>query len=167
MGLGYAEQQGICGGKQEDEKRDGIYPHGRRKLLASRQGLGHTCMGRGKDCRETTGGHSGALSAAVPGYGGVGVNNQDIKRDAGKPRLSLVPPELLEAVGAVRTYGVEKYGDAESWHKVEPERYRDALLRHLMAYIKQPEAIDKESGLPHLWHAACNMAFLIALGVWE
>ena len=42
------------------------------------------------------------------------------KFDSDKPRLDLVPPELIEAVGAVRTYGVQKYGDGESWKKVEP-----------------------------------------------
>lgn len=39
------------------------------------------------------------------------------KYDDGKPRLDLVPPELIEAVGAVRTYGVSKYGDSDSWKK--------------------------------------------------
>lgn len=85
------------------------------------------------------------------------------KFDNGKPRLALVPPELIEAVGAVRTYGVSKYGDSDSWKKVEPHRYKDALMRHLCAYIKDGNAVDAESGLPHLWHAACNVAFLIAL----
>lgn len=85
------------------------------------------------------------------------------KYDDGKPRLDLVPPELIEAVGAVRTYGAQKYGDSDSWKKVEPHRYAAALMRHLCKWLKDPEDIDEESGLPHLWHVGCNVAFLIAL----
>lgn len=88
--------------------------------------------------------------------------NYDIKQDKDKIRLELVPPSLMWAVGAIRTYGTQKYGDAECWRAVEPERYKGALLRHLMAYLGG-EAVDPESGYPHLWHAACNLAFLIEL----
>ena len=87
----------------------------------------------------------------------------ELKFDDNKPRLDLVPPELIEAVGKVRTYGVKKYGDSSSWKKVEPYRYRAALMRHICRYLKEPDGIDDESGLPHLWHIACNVAFLIAL----
>lgn len=85
------------------------------------------------------------------------------KHDQGKPRLALVPPGAIEAIGIVRTYGVNKYGEEESWRKVEPWRYRDALMRHVVAYLGDPHGVDKESGLPHLWHMACNIAFLIEL----
>ena len=37
----------------------------------------------------------------------------------------------------------------------------DALLRHLLLYLDDPLALDEESGLPHLEHAACNLAFLL------
>lgn len=85
------------------------------------------------------------------------------KADAGKPRLALVPPAIIEAVGAVRTFGTQKYGDPENWRQVEPARYRDALMRHLCAYLRNPAGVDVESGLPHLAHAACNVAFLLEL----
>ena len=87
----------------------------------------------------------------------------EYKADKGKPRLFLVPPSLIEAVGIVRTYGVQKYGEEQGWRKVEPWRYRDALIRHLVAYMREPQGTDEESGLPHLWHVACNVAFLIEL----
>lgn len=87
----------------------------------------------------------------------------NLKFDNNKPRLALAPPELIEAVGKIRTYGVKKYGDSESWRKVAPERYKDALMRHLCAYLRDPQGVDAESGMPHLWHLACNVAFLIAL----
>lgn len=85
------------------------------------------------------------------------------KFDKDKPRLDLVPPGIIEAVGYVRTYGVKKYGENTNWEKVEPERYRAALMRHLCEYLRDPESIDKESGYPHLWHMACNIAFLCEL----
>ncbi len=87
----------------------------------------------------------------------------EYKADKGKPRLFLVPPSIIEAVGVVRTYGVQKYGDEQSWRKVEPWRYRDAMMRHLVSYMRDPQGLDKESGLPHLWHVACNVAFLIEM----
>lgn len=85
------------------------------------------------------------------------------KYDEGKPRLDLVPPGIIEAVGAVRTYGLEKYRDPDNWRKVEPERYRAAMMRHICMYLRGPAGVDEESGLPHLWHIACNIAFLIEL----
>lgn len=91
--------------------------------------------------------------------------NQEAKRDAGKLRLSLVPTGIIEAVAKIRMYGVEKYGDPDNWRQVETERYQDALYRHIFAYAKGEE-LDAESGLPHLWHAACNIAFLIERESW-
>lgn len=91
------------------------------------------------------------------GYG------DNLKHDGGKPRLDLVPAELIEAVGAVRTYGVQKYGKEYSYREVEPKRYRAALMRHICSWLKNPHGKDEESGLPHIWHVACNVAFLIEL----
>lgn len=89
--------------------------------------------------------------------------NQDAKSDAGKVRPSLVPPSLIWAVAEVREYGTAKYHDPENWRQVEPQRYRDALFRHLLKYLDDPQSVDNESGLPHLWHVACNVAFLIEM----
>ena len=65
-------------------------------------------------------------------------NKQQAKADAGKPKLTLVPRKILFDIARVREYGNRKYGSSENWKQVEPER----------------------SGLPHLWHLACNIAFL-------
>lgn len=89
-------------------------------------------------------------------------NDQQAKADAGKPRPTLTPVSLIDAVTAVRMYGNAKYHDPENWRQVEPQRYRDALYRHWLAYLKG-EKCDQESGLPHLWHLACNAAFLIEM----
>ncbi len=92
-----------------------------------------------------------------------GRHNQQAKADAGKPRLSLVPSEIIRCIARVREYGNRKYGSSEGWRMVEIERYRDAAYRHLLAYIDDPAGVDEESGLPHLWHLACNVAFLCEL----
>lgn len=85
---------------------------------------------------------------------------QEIKRDEGKPKVSLVPMECIYDIAKIREYGISKYGDSESWRNVEPERYIDALGRHVLAFLNDPYGVDSESGLPHLWHAMCNGAFL-------
>ena len=85
---------------------------------------------------------------------------KEAKFDAGKYRPTLVPPSLVLAVAAVREYGVEKYKDPDNWRMVEPERYLDAMYRHLLSYLSGEE-YDEERGLPHLWHMACNLAFII------
>lgn len=89
--------------------------------------------------------------------------DQSIKSDEGKIRPTLVPTEMIRAVAVIREYGVKKYGDKENWKRVEKERYRDALYRHWLAYLDDPTSKDEESGYPHLWHLACNAAFLICL----
>lgn len=89
--------------------------------------------------------------------------DQTAKADKGKPRLSLVPTEIINCIARVREYGVTKYVDVDNWKRVEVERYRDALFRHLIAYINDPKSVDEESGLPHLWHCATNCAFLCEL----
>ena len=93
-----------------------------------------------------------------------GENDQTAKADAGKLRLSLVPTEIIREIAKVRMYGTAKYGDPENWKRVEAERYRDALCRHILAYMDDPESVDEESGLSHLAHAACNIAFLLQIG---
>lgn len=91
--------------------------------------------------------------------------DQKAKADAGKPRVSLVPSEIIYNIARIREYGNKKYpeGGKDNWKRVEVERYRDAAYRHILAYIDDPHGVDDESGLPHLWHLACNIAFLCEL----
>lgn len=98
-----------------------------------------------------------------PGTGGSSVYQQ-AKADQGKPCPSLCPVSLIEAVTAVRMYGTQKYGDPDNWKQVEPERFWEATLRHVLKAWNNPYSIDEESGLPNLWHIATNVAFLIEMG---
>lgn len=88
------------------------------------------------------------------------MNDQKAKADYGKAELSLVPRRIIWDIACIRMYGNEKYHDPDNWKNVEPERYKNAAFRHFLAYLDDPHGVDKESGLPHLWHLACNLAFL-------
>ena len=89
--------------------------------------------------------------------------NQQAKADADKPILSYVPKEIIYEIEKVRSFGVKKYKDPDNWKKVEMERYHQALLRHTLAVWDDVGARDKESGLLHLSHIACNVAFLLEM----
>lgn len=84
------------------------------------------------------------------------------KDDHGKLPLSQVPRGIVEAIGAVKLFGTKKYKDPDSWKRVENQRYWDAALRHAEAARNDMWAIDEESGLPHIWHLACDLSFIIA-----
>lgn len=88
---------------------------------------------------------------------------QEPKADQGKPCPSLCPVSLIEAVTAVRMFDLQKYHDPDNWKQVEPERYHQAMLRHILAAWNDPYKIDPESGLPHIAHVATNIAFLLEM----
>lgn len=90
--------------------------------------------------------------------------NQEAKSDAGKNRLDLVFPSIIEELGLIRTYGSKKYKDADNWKTIENarQRYTAAAMRHFEAW-RSGNKFDTESGLRHLSHCACNLMFLIEL----
>lgn len=85
---------------------------------------------------------------------------QAAKQDAGKPRLSLVPSQIIWDIAEIRQFGNEKYHDPNNWKTVEIERYIDALYRYFLRFLDDPKGKDEESGLEHYKHMACNMAFI-------
>jgi hypothetical protein len=76
--------------------------------------------------------------------------------------VSLVESDFILGMAKVLTFGANKYG-VENWKLGDsPEnirRYKDALLRHVLAYTSG-ELVDPETGLSHAYHAACNLMFL-------
>lgn len=83
------------------------------------------------------------------------------KDDQGKPRMDLLPPELMVAVAHVLTFGAAKYSE-RNWEKgMAWGRPYAALWRHMLAWWEGEEC-DPETGMSHLWHAGCCIAFLIA-----
>lgn len=101
----------------------------------------------------------------------LGERDQNAKADAGKLPMNLVPTQINRDIAQVRQYGNEKYKDPNNWRKVEKLRYVAALERHLMAYKDylngDDDGFDKESGIEHYKHMACNMAFICEMERWE
>lgn len=92
------------------------------------------------------------------------MDDQEQKQDAGKPPTyrGLIQrfPRALAAVADVSAFGHGKYGSWHGWEAVDPERYLDAMGRHLLAHAGGETHAD-DSGLPHLAHAAwCALAVL-------
>lgn len=88
------------------------------------------------------------------------------KLDAGKNRIGLMVTgfaDALTAVAQVTTFGAQKYTPG-GWRTVPDgiDRYTDALYRHLLA-AGRGEAIDPDSGLPHLAQAAWNCLAVLQL----
>lgn len=86
---------------------------------------------------------------------------EGVKHDAGKERYDLIPPEIEEAIAKVLTFGAEKYGE-RNWEKGMAWGRPYAALRRHMAAWWSGEAKDPETGMPHTWHAACCLAFIVA-----
>jgi hypothetical protein len=86
------------------------------------------------------------------------------KDDRDKPRMELLPYDVLVEVSKVLTYGAKKYAP-DNWKKIPDaeNRYTGALMRHLSAW-QSGEDVDPESGeekLLHIAQVACNALFLV------
>lgn len=85
------------------------------------------------------------------------------KLDHGKPIPTHCPTAIIRAVMEVRQYGVTKYSDPDNWRTVSLERHKEAMLRHCLEMWEDTGAIDAESGIEHIKHLACNLAFILAM----
>lgn len=86
---------------------------------------------------------------------------EGVKFDQNKRRVDLVPTEAINALADILTAGAAKYGE-HNWRKgMDWSRVYGAAQRHLLAFWGGDD-IDEESGMPHLWHALTNIAFLVS-----
>lgn len=99
----------------------------------------------------------------------VADDSQAAKADAGKLRLSLVPPAAVEETAKVREYGCRKYpeGGRDNWRNVTIDRHFEAALRHIWKAANDYGKIDPESGLMHVSHALCDLSFVVQMLVEE
>jgi hypothetical protein len=83
-----------------------------------------------------------------------------VKNDGDKARYDLVPPNSLEDVACVLTYGAAKYAP-DNWKYVPDweSRYFAAAQRHLWAWHRG-EKLDSETGISHLAHAITSLMFM-------
>lgn len=94
---------------------------------------------------------------------GDGKMGKGVKYDDGKLMYSLIPPEALEEVVKVLTFGAATYGP-ENWKQVDNAkvRYMDASMRHGEA-VRKGELYDSESNHHHLAHRICCDLFRLQL----
>lgn len=80
--------------------------------------------------------------------------------DKGKLRVDLVPPEAIEAIAEIMTYGCKKYAERNWEEGIRFSRVYGSLFRHLLKWFRR-EDTDEESGLAHLKHALWNLAAIV------
>lgn len=82
-----------------------------------------------------------------------------LRFNSGKPQCNEISPSFLLDMGAVLEKSRQKYPRG-NWEKGNNYSVPyDSLMRHLLSW-QSGEKYDKESGLPHLAHAALNLMML-------
>lgn len=93
-----------------------------------------------------------------------GSHQVGVKLDESKLQASLLLDFslALKRVAEVSAFGARKYTPG-GWQFVKDgeKRYYDAFMRHLLDSRHEP--FDKESGLPHLYHALWNLLAVVEL----
>ena len=94
-------------------------------------------------------------------------NGKKNDRQDGKLMWELLPLPLLEEVVKVYTAGAQKYG-ANQWQNLDNgyQRYRAALLRHLVEYEKG-NPTDADTGCLHLAQVAWNALAMLYFSLKE
>lgn len=88
----------------------------------------------------------------VDGSKPAGMLSNGVKLDAGKTRFDLLPPDALQAVAQVYTFGAEKYAP-RNWEKgMDWGRVYAAGQRHMNSFWGG-ETHDPETGYLHTAHA--------------
>lgn len=85
-----------------------------------------------------------------------------IKYDSDKLRMDLIDPFFVEGVARVLTFGSNKYGDHQ-WKGGFPLDCLIASLQRHESELRKGILVDSESGIEHVYHAACNLMFIAYL----
>lgn len=81
------------------------------------------------------------------------------RKNADKPRFSLISPWAMRVLAQVLTFGAKKYAPF-NWAKgLSWLETIDSLERHI-ADFKAGKDVDEDSGLPTIGHILCNAMFL-------
>jgi hypothetical protein len=87
------------------------------------------------------------------------IDGGGLRFNEGKTQIDLIPPDVIEGLGKVLTFGADKYDKNNYRRGMKWSNVINSLLRHINAF-RAGEDFDKESGLLHLDHAMCNLVFL-------
>jgi hypothetical protein len=82
-----------------------------------------------------------------------------VKADSHKPRMDLIPPEVMFGYGNALGYGARKYSDNNWLNGMDWSRMFAAAQRHIWAWWAGQEK-DEESNLHHLESALFSIAAL-------
>jgi len=78
----------------------------------------------------------------------------------GKPRMDLIPMDVIEDLANIYEFGAEKYSE-NGWLKgFDYSSLSSSTLRHLIAFQYKNEDNDVESNQSHLLHAIWNLVTL-------
>lgn len=70
-----------------------------------------------------------------------------------------MPREFVDGILSVLDFGAKKYAPRNWELGMDWSRPYSALQRHMTAWWSG-EDLDAETGMSHLWHAGCCLAFL-------
>ncbi len=88
------------------------------------------------------------------------VLKEGVKKDSGKLRYDLIPPEGLDALAEVYTIGAAKYADRNWELGIKWGRVYGAMLRHAIRWLAG-ESYDQVDGQHHLASVAwCALALI-------
>lgn len=139
----------------------------KKKLQATQDSVKNATEINLENAKSGLGGDRWMPSAPQIGLAGCEDATTAKKFDQNKPDISLVCPEFILGTADILTFGALKYGKRNYLESKGDQDYYDrlyaALQRHLLAYAAG-ELLDEESGKPHLFHAAANLAMLTDLG---
>lgn len=88
------------------------------------------------------------------------VDGGGMRFNSNKAELHQVPTSVINGIAKVLMYGAQKYEKGNFRRGMKWTTPYDCLTRHMMLWL-DGEELDEESGLPHLYHAAANIAMLI------
>lgn len=74
----------------------------------------------------------------------------------------MIPPETLESLAKVLSYGAIKYGDDNWKNCTDLNRLWGGIFRHIQSH-RMGEYVDEESKNLHLEHAFCSMMMILYL----
>lgn len=89
----------------------------------------------------------------------IDVDNSGLRYDEDKPRVDLIPPEVIFALGDALSAGAKKYAERNWERGMDWSKVFGPLIRHSFKFWRGEE-IDEETGIPHVDLILINAAFL-------
>lgn len=138
----------------------GFFGSSRARYTWTAEGLSHATRSTARDPMNLMCGECPPDTQETPIAAATPEAERGLRYNADKLRYDLVPPDAMEALVRVFTFGAKKYAP-RNWEKGMPWMECDASLRRHLAAWEMGEHLDPESGEPHLAHAVWNALALL------